>query len=245
MKLRTGMVLLLVAAVAIPGTAMAQRRGVRTDNPGAICDMQHWSGLYEDPYMLVNGNIDGKYKLSTFMKPGTVTTGDTIHVCSPRPLLSKIWATFDPGQPPNPASQPDDTGQPTNVALTARGAIMYEWVNEGASPPLEFLQPPDVEVIVWTLPTSTQLPDGAYELELDNWCGLSPYYTEGTQVAPHTNSSFNWGDFSYSAACAGFTANTSATDLVLNSSGALIGYLDASNTLHFSSTAPGWTITAR
>lgn len=253
MKLRTRTALLLVSAVAIPGIALAGGgggRGVRTDNPGAICDMQHWSGLYEDPYMTMNGNSDGKYKLPTFMKPGTVTTGDSVHVCSPRPLLSKIWGNgtisnpgLDPGQLPNPASQPDDSGLPTNVALTARGAIMYEWVNEGTSPPLEFLQPPDVEVIVWTLPASTQLPDGALELELDNWCGLSPYYTSGTQVVPHANSSFNWNGISYTAACAGFTAGTSVSDLLLNSSGALIGYVDATNVLHLSSTAPGWTIT--
>jgi hypothetical protein len=243
MKLITGTALLLVSAVVVPGIVLAGGHGVRIDNPGAICAIQHWSGLYEDPYMTMNGNSDGKYKLATFIKPGTVTTGDSVHVCSPRPLLSKIWATFDPGQLPNPASQPDDSGQPTNAALTARGAIMYEWVNEGTSPPLDFLQPPDAEVIVWTLPASTQLPDGALELELDNWCGLSPFFTGGAQVGPHASSSFNWNGISYTAACAGFTAGTSAADLLLNSSGVLIGYVDATNVLHLSSTAPGWTIT--
>jgi hypothetical protein len=207
-----------------------------------LCDAFDWQALAVDPYIPVNGNTDSAQDLATFFDPGTVTTGDKIVVCHPRLTPRQVWAA-DPEQAPNPASKPDpDTGAPTIDGLEARTAVMYEWVNLGASPPLDFPLAPDVEVIVWTLKSSNVFPSGAFEVELDNWCGLSPFFTSGTQEPPNATSSFNWNGNKYTASCASFSSpdSTSATDLLLNGSGVLFGYIDANNNRHVGGNAPGW-----
>jgi hypothetical protein len=242
MKRRTLSALLLISAVVVPSLAAAGGggRGLRSDNPGQICDMQSWGGLNEDPYLLFDGNSDGKHDLATYFNPGTVVTGDSIHMCGPRVPLSKQWSNVHVG---NPASHPDpNTGLPTKKLLTAISGVMYEWANPNN---LEgFTLMPDAEVFVWILPPSSQFPEGAFELELDNWCGPSPFFTSGSQEPPNASSSINWNGIVYTAACAGFTNGTSVSDIVLASSGVLIGYVDSSNGLHLSSTAPGWSINA-
>jgi hypothetical protein len=239
-------VLGLVLALLAPPAALAGRTP-RSDNPGKLCDMQHWQTLGGgDPYLPIDGNSDAQRDLPTFFIPGTVTTGDKIVACQPILPLSQVWAA-DPEQAPNPASKPDpETGLPTIPAMEAKNAVMYEWVNEGASPPLDFALPPDVEVIVWTLKASNSLPGGAFEIELDNWCGYAPFadFTDGPQEPPNANSSFVWNGNEYTASCASFSSpdSTSATDLLLNGSGVLIGYIDASNTRHLAAKAPGWGV---
>ncbi len=242
MKLGSLTALLLASAILIPSIATAGRT-IRSDNPGNSCDAFEWGPIHEDPYFVLNGNTDDGRDLASFFQPGTVTTGDQMFVCGPHDPLATVWAN-DPEQAPNPASKPDpNTGKPTIPALTAKSGVMYEWANTGASPPLNFLLAPDVEVMVWILHSSSRLPAGALELELDNWCGESPYFTDGAQVPPSTTSSITWNGNVYTADCASFTAtnSTSATDLVLNSYGVLISYVDASNNLHPFPKAPGWT----
>jgi len=244
MKLRFFASLGLVLALLVPHVASAGRT-IRSDNPGQLCDMFDWQTLAADPYIPINGDSDSQRDLPTFFNPGTVTTGDKIVVCRPILPLGQVWAA-DPEQAPNPASDPDPvTGAPTIPLLEAKSAVMYEWVNLGASPPLEFKLPPDVEVIVWTLRSSSYLPSGAaFELELDNWCGLSPFFTTGTQDPPNASSSITWNGNTYTASCASFTSpdSTSATDLLLNGSGVLLGYVDANDSRHLTGKAPGWTL---
>jgi hypothetical protein len=235
--------LLLAAAILLPGVASAQRT-IRSDNPGQYCDAFKWGNLSQDPYVPLNGNSDALKDLATFFDPGTVTTGDTIVACAPRATLATVWADAS-DQAPNPASKPDpDTNVPTIAALTAKGAVMYAWSNNSSA--VKFAHAPDVEVIVWTLRASQILPEPAFEVELDNWCGLSPYFTNGSQsqVPPNATSSITWNGNVYTASCASFTTpnSTSATDLLLNSSGVLLGYIDASNTRHVTGKAPGWTL---
>jgi len=244
MKLRFFAALGLILALLVPPVASA--RTPRSDNPGQLCDLQDWQTLQADPYIPINGDTDSQRDLPTFFNPGTVTTGDKFVICRPILPLSKVWEA-DPEQAPNPASKPDpQTGAPTILTLEAKSAVMYEWVHIGASPPLEFKLPPDVEVIVWTLRESNYLPSGdaAFEIELDNWCGLSPYFTTGSQDPPNANSSFTWNGNQYSASCASFSSpdSTSASDLLLNGSGVLLGYVDASNTRHLTGKAPGWGV---
>jgi hypothetical protein len=264
MKTLNGAVALLLftLTLTLPGVADAAARPIRTDNPGVICAIEEWSALGVDPYVLFNGNTDGLFDLKTFFNPGTVTTGDTVSVCAPSVSLSAIWtpsasgltfpsATYDNNQAPNPASAPSNGttstlpfNEPTIPSLTATSAIEYEWVNNSAAvnnPPAA-----DVMVIVWTLPVSNALPSGAFEVELDNWCGLSPYSPAGgSQVASATNSSFGWNGNLYAATCAGFSSATapSATDLLLSPAGVLIGYVDATYVTHLTSTVPGWRAT--
>lgn len=243
MKLHLFSALGLVLALLVPPDALAGRTP-RSDNPGKLCDMFDWESLGGDPYLPIDGNSDSLKDLPTFFIPGTVVTGDTIAICHPELPLAQVWAA-DPEQAPNPASKPDpETGLPTLPAMEAKNAVMYEWVNQGKSPPLEFKVPPDVEVIVWTLKASTALPGGAFEIELDNWCGLSPFFTEGSQEQPNANSSFSWNGNQYSASCASFTSSdsTSATDLLLNGSGVMLGYVDASDNRHLTGKAPGWRL---
>jgi hypothetical protein len=243
MKLRFFASLGLVLALLGPHVASAGRT-IRSDNPGKVCDAFDWVTLRADPYIPINGDTDSQHDLPTFFNPGTVTTGDQIVVCHPTLSLAQVWAA-DPEQAPNPASKPDpNTGVSTIPALEAKSAVMYEWVNLGASPPLEFTLAPDVEVIVWTLKSSNILPSGAFELELDNWCGLSPFFTTGTQDPPNASSSITWNGNTYTASCASFTSpdSTSATDLLLNGSGVLLGYVDANNSRHLTGNAPGWTL---
>lgn len=243
MKLRLFGSLGLLLALLVPHIASAGRT-IRSDNPGQLCDMFDWQTAAQDPYIPINGDTDSQRDLASFFNPGTVVTGDKIVVCAPTLPIGQVWAA-DPEQAPNPASKPDpESGAPTIAALEAKSAVMFEWVNLGASPPLEFLRPPDVEVIVWSLRSSSYLPLGAFEVELDNWCGLSPFFTAGAQDPPNANSSFTWNGNSYSAACSNFTSpdSTSATDLLLNGSGVLLGYIDGDNNRHLTGTAPGWTL---
>jgi hypothetical protein len=242
MKLRLLAVLGLGLVLLVPLVASAGRT-IRSDNPGHLCDLEDWQALAVDPYIPVNGNTDSAQDLATFFNPGTVTTGDKIVVCHPRLTPREVWAA-DTEQAPNPASKPDpDTGAPTLPALEARTAVMYEWVNQGASPPLDFPLAPDVEVIVWTL-RSSPFFSGSFEVELDNWCGLSPFFTSGTQDPPNASSSFNWNGNKYTASCASFSGpdSTSATDLLLNGSGVLLGYVDADGNRHLTGKAPGWRL---
>src|SRR5271165_4976318 len=179
MNIRSLVFILCVSATLIPGIASASR-GIRIDNPGALCAIAHWGTLPEDPYMTLDGNDNEKETLASFFEPGTVTTGDKVAVCTPKEPLSKIWATDASADPPNPASSPDpNTGLPTIAALTAKTAILYDWANQGASPPLDFLLAPDAEVIVWIIPPGKTFI-GAFELELDNWCSPAPAFTSGT-----------------------------------------------------------------
>jgi hypothetical protein len=244
MTLRFVAALGLVLAVLVSPIASAGRTP-RSDNPGQLCDLFDWQTLGADPYIPINGDTDSQRDLPTFFNPGTVTTGDKFVICRPILPLSQVWEA-DPEQAPNPASKPDpETGAPTIVTLEAKSAVMYEWVHLGASPPLEFKLPPDVEVIVWTLRSSNYLPSGdaAFEIELDNWCGLSPYFTTGSQDPPNASSSFTWNGNTYTASCAGFGSDgTSATDLLLNGSGVLLGYVDASNNRHLTGKATGWHV---
>jgi hypothetical protein len=233
----------LILALLVPHVASAGR-SIRSDNPGQLCDMQDWQTLAADPYIPINGDSDSQRDLPTFFNPGTVTTGDKLVVCRPILPLGQVW-TADPEQAPNPASKPDpNTGAPTIPLLEAKSAVMYEWVNLGKSPPLEFKLPPDVEVIVWTLRSSSYLPSPAFEVELDNWCGLSPDFTTGAQDPPNASSSITWNGNAYTASCASFSDpdSTSATDLLLNGSGVLLGYVDAGNSRHLSGKAPGWSL---
>jgi hypothetical protein len=229
---------LLVSSVASAG------RTPRNDNPGHLCDAQDWQALAVDPYIPLNGNTDSAQDLPTFFNPGTVTTGDLIVVCHPRLTPRQVWAA-DQGQAPNPASNPDpDSGAPLIDGLEARTAVMYEWANQGSPSTISFPLAPDVEVIVWTLKTSNVFPAGAFEIELDNWCGFSPFFSTGSQEPPNASSSFNWNGNKYTASCASFTSpgSTSATDLLLNGSGVLFGYIDNDNNRHIGHSAPGWTL---
>jgi len=238
---------LWVSAMLIPGIASAQRT-IRIDNPGALCAIAHWGTILEDPYLVLDGNNNAKENLPSFFDPGTVTTGDKVAVCTPKELLTKIWATDASADPPNPASSPDpDTGLPTIADLTAKTAILYDWANEGASPPLNFLLAPDAEVIVWVLPTGQTFGSGAFELELDNWCSPSPAFTSGTQTPPNATASIRWNGNIYTADCANFNSTTSpsASDLLLSRAGVLLGYVDATNTTHVTTTVPGWTVSLR
>ena len=171
-------------ATLIPGIASATH-SIRIDNPGALCAIAHWGTVIEDPYLLLDGNNDGKESLPSFFVPGTVTTGDKVAVCTPNKTLAKIWATDASADPPNPASNPDpSTGLPTITDSTAKMAIMYDWANQGASPPLNFLLAPDAEVIVWSIPPGKTFGSGAFELELDNRRSPAPAFTSGTQTPP-------------------------------------------------------------
>src|ERR1700679_563116 len=98
--------ILCVLAMLIPAIASATH-SIRIDNPGALCAIAHWGTVVEDPYLLLDGNNDGKESLPSFFDPGTVTAGDKVAVCTPKEGLSKIWATDASADPPNPASSPD------------------------------------------------------------------------------------------------------------------------------------------
>jgi hypothetical protein len=218
---------------------------IRVDKPGALCAIAHWGTVVEDPYLLLDGNNNGKQSLPTFFDPGTVTTGDKVAVCTPEEVLTKIWAADGFADPPNPASSPDpNTGLPTIADLTAKMAVQYDWANQSASPPLDFLLAPDAEVIVWSLPPGTTLGSGAFELELDNWCSPSPAFTSGAQTPPNASASVRWNGNVYTADCANFNSTTSpsASDLLLSRAGVLLGYVDQTNTTHVTTTAPGWTV---
>jgi|SRR5579859_4042221 len=239
--------ILWVSAMLIPAIASATHT-IRIDNPGALCAIAHWGTTIEDPYMLLDGNDNGKEKLPSFFEPGTVTTGDKVAVCTPKELLSKIWATDASADPPNPASSPDpNTGLPTIADLTAKTAILYDWANESASPPLNFLLAPDAEVIVWIIPSGKTFGSGAFELELDNWCSPAPAFTSGTQTPPNATASIRWNGNIYTADCANFNSTTSpsASDLLLNRAGVLLGYVDQTNTTQVTTTVPGWTVSLR
>jgi hypothetical protein len=236
-----------VLALLIPAIASATHT-IRIDNPGALCAIAHWGTVVEDPYLLLDGNNNGKASLPSFFDPGTVTTGDKVAVCTPKEPLTKIWATDAGADPANPASSPDpSTGLPTIADLTAKMAVLYDWANEGASPPLDFLLAPDAEVIVWSLPTGTTFGSGAFELELDNWCSPAPAFTSGAQTPPNASASIRWNGNIYTADCANFnsTTNPSASDLLLSRAGVLLGYVDQTNTTHVTTTVPGWTVSLR
>jgi len=244
MKLRFFAALGLVLALLVPPVASAGRTP-RSDNPGQLCDMQDWATLQEDPYIPINGDTDSQRDLPTFFIPGTVTTGDKFVICHPTLPPAEIWESADTSQAPNPASNPNpQEGNPLIVTLEAKSAVMYEWAHPGALPPDGFKFLPDAEVIVWTLRESNYLPAGDAAFEIDNWCGPSPFFTSGPQDPPNANSSFTWNGNQYSASCASFTSpdSTSATDLLLNGSGVLLGYVDNSNNRHLTGKAPGWRV---
>ncbi|MGO9039358.1 MAG: Ig-like domain-containing protein [Steroidobacteraceae bacterium] len=247
MNIRSFAALLWISASMIPGIASATH-STRIDNPGAPCAILHWGTIVEDPYMVLDGNNTDTETSANFFVPGTVTTGDKVAVCTPKEPLSKIWATDGFADAPNPASNPDpDTGLPTIPDQTAKTAVMYDWENEGTSPPLNFTLAPDAEVIVWVIAPGKAFGSGAFELELDNWCSPSPAFTSGTQTPPNTTASIHWNGNLYTAECANFnsTSNPSASDLLLNRSGVLIGYVDQNNATQVTTTVPGWTISLR
>jgi hypothetical protein len=227
---------------------------LRADNPMHACYNPDWStitpnsnpsiGPY-DPYAILDGNSDGKQDSATFFSPGTQTTQAAI-VCLPQVIFA-VGTYLSAGDSPNPASQPqqnpDQTdcvnnvpqncgAEPTIAALTATGGVMYEWINATDTD-----LTPDAEVIVWNLPASTVLPSGALELEFDNWCSIND---GGAGSAPALSSaSFTWnGNFYDYPNCATF----SGVDLLLNSSGVLIGYVNSSNVTVLASAAPGWQV---
>ncbi len=230
---------LVIAAVCTMSGIVASQsyasRGIRAENPGFQCFAPDWSPIVFDPYSTFDGNSDESQNPSTFFSPGTVVTQAAVF-CAP----TIVFSTTAPsqGDSANPASKPDSNGAPTVAALTATGGVMYEWINA-----TDTELAPDAEVIVWTLPSSTILPDGALELELDNWCGNNDD-GNGTAPPPSAVPSFTWNGnrYDYYLKCANFNGD----DLLLNSSGLVIGYVDDStndfNNTITTNTAPGWQV---
>jgi len=230
---------LVIAAVCIvPGFVASQShasRVIRSENPGVQCFAPDWSPIVFDPYSTFDGNSDESQNPSTFFSPGTIVTQAAVF-CAP----TIVFSTTAPsqGDSANPASKPDSNGAPTVAALTATGGVMYEWINA-----TDTELAPDAEVIAWTLPSSTILPGGALELEFDNWCSKNDDGS-GTPAPASAVPSFTWNGnrYEYYLKCASFNGD----DLLLNSSGLLIGYVDDSptdlNKTITTNTAPGWQV---
>ncbi len=228
--------LVIVAVCTVSGFVASQSyasRGIRADNPGFQCFAPDWSPIVFDPYSTFDGNADESQNPSTFFSPGTIVTQAAVF-CAPTIVFSTTAPSL--GDSANPASKPDSTGAPTIAALTATGGVMYEWINA-----TDTELTPDAEVIVWTLPSSTTLPAGALELEFDNWCSNNDGGI-GTAPPPSAVPSFTWNGnrYDYYLKCASFNGD----DLLLNSSGLVIGYVDDSTTdfnkTITTNTVPGW-----
>lgn len=222
------------AFAASPGHAT---HSMRADNPGSPCFAPDWSPIVFDPYASFDANADGTQNPAVFFSPGTVTDQPAIF-CAPTIVYSTTTPTL--GDSANPASKPDpNTGAPTIADLTATGGVMYEWINANDNN-----LTPDAEVIVWTLPSSTTLPNGAFELEFDNWCGYNDGGFGSTPAPPSAVPSFTWNGnrYNYYLTCANFNGN----DLLLDSLGLVIGYVDDSandlNNTIITKTAPGWQV---
>jgi len=244
---------LLGLAVAISaGVSHAATRGIRIDQPGVECDVAYWGVTAADSNGAYDGNANGSQNAATFFNPGTIVTPPAIY-CVPGGSLNSIWNSVSVNNPPsleatqdppNPASMPDpNTGLPTNAALTAVNAVMYEWINPNDTSNGSV---PDAEVIVWGLPSGPTLPTGGVEIEFDNWCGTNDYSGgNGTSAPPTAVPSLTWSGFTYSFT--GTCANFNGYDLLLNSQGAagqLIGYVDLNGVSYFTPAVPGWEVTA-
>jgi Fibronectin type III domain len=222
-----------------------------------------------DPYASLDGNSDGTQNPSTFFNPGTVVTQTAIF-CAPV-IAYSVGAFPQMGDWPNWASQPvqnpdqSDCGNntpntcgygPTLAVLTAQvgaalttEAVMYVWY---VSPPQPGCGPnspqtpcpdPAAEVIVWTLPSASQLPNGGslpnggFEIEFDGWCG-SQFAAAVANAAPW----FIWNGvaYTYNSACGANGANFNDYDLVFDSTG-LVGYVDLNNLTWIKTVGTDWT----
>ncbi len=259
MKPCTPIIALLGAVFVLVATqGFAGSRSLRADNPGFDCYTPNWATVSVDPYGNLDGNGDGAQNPSTFFNSGTVVTPPAIF-CTPTIAFSV--GSFPPqGDSANPASKPvqnpdqdpiagcfANTPQncgdgPTIAALTAQGGVgvtggvMYEWINA-----TDTNLTPDAEVIVWTLPVSATLPNGALELEFDNWCSSNDNGTgAGPLLPPAPPPSFTWNGirYEYLAGCANFYGD----DLLLDPiSGAIIGYVVNSTDSTYNTIVPGPT----
>jgi endosialidase-like protein len=231
MNLRNLAIALVVMSIGF-GAAQshAAGRSLRIDNPGAQCDLQNWVAFAPDPYARINGNGNGLQSSATFFNPGTIVTPPAIY-CTPNESLTSIWSN-DFNDSANPASQPDGSNNPTILYLTATAGVMYEWIN-----PSDSNLTPDAEVIIWSLPPSSQLGAGAVEIEFDNWCNSNDGGS-GTSAPPGAIPSFTWRGYLYSFT--GTCASFNGYDLLISGSGGLLGYVDLSNVTHLSATVPGW-----
>lgn len=267
--LALGIVTIQAHAASRGVRADAPQQPCFTPNWGQLLDTS--SNPLPDPYANQDGNSDGTQSPSTFFNPGTVVTQPAIF-CAP--TVAFLAGTFPPqGDSANPASQPElnpnqdpitgcssdspqDCGAgPTIAALTAKGgvagtgAVMYEWINStivnGVVTPDPELTP-DAEVVVWTLPSGATLPNGAFEIEFDNWCTPNDNSPSGVppNLPPLPPPSFTWNgiQYKYLVGCSNFYGD----DLLLDTnSGVIIGYVvnstDATNnTIVPGSTARGW-----
>jgi hypothetical protein len=240
---------LIAAFLSLPSHASS--RPMRADGPQQLCFNPDWYPIISiyDPYGIYDGNLDGLWDSSTnFFQPGTpVTTPGVICLPSTNFMVGSYpWG----GDSSNPASQPVVNPNPqfscpgptcgagpTNAALTATGAVMYEWLvnSTDTNPDLN----PDAEVLIWTLPPSTMFPLGALELEFDNWCGTN---ASGVAASPTTMPSFTWNNnrYTYYGTCANFNGD----DLMITTSGILVGYVDnlGTNVTHVTNTVAGWEV---
>ncbi len=202
------LICLVLSMVVTP--AHAGGRSLRSDNPGVACDFWKWGGdtmSSSDMYSTQDGN-------AVSFSPGTTISGP-LNFCSPSESLVEIWESPSQQSPStnveaftqnaNAASVPVASGPgeglPTDLYWTATTAFMYEWVDN--TTPMTG-ENPQAELIVWTLPNTTDL-----EFEFYNWC------------LTQTTASFTWNGNKYTAVCNVFSGD----DLMIDQNGLPDGYV--------------------
>jgi fibronectin type 3 domain-containing protein len=251
----------IIALVAVvfalfAGQGHAANKIIRIDHPNIQCPLWLWITNGGDSNTFVDGNANLSQDPATFFNPGTVVTAPAIF-CEPLESLPLIWnhdSFNSPGMtppileaiqdPPNPASMPDPiSGLPTNPGLTAYNAVIYEWINPNDVNNGISNEVPDAEVVVWELPFSSSLPTGGVEIEFDNWCSGNDYSGSITSIPAPTNAvpSFTWKGihYTYNGTCANFNED----DLLINTSGVLVGYVDSTTNVSTFTPSPNWVAT--
>jgi len=208
----------------LPATAA---RSIRADNPGSPgCQLNNW--------------INPQSVSTSPFNPGGLTFGangtDTVVVCTASSDnstddtdINSIFVTnTNGGGPTYPLATNEAYAAPQgNSSYLATGGNLYQFVSNGSGTNNQSSGYMDAEVVVWNL------RNGDTEIELDNWC------TVGTSGA-----SFTWGKGTYSGGC-----NSSTNDLLFNSAGSLIGYVNDSSSnlsLQLSASLPsGWQTSAQ
>jgi hypothetical protein len=257
-------------ATIVTSQSPASSRLPRVDSPDNACDWQSWNPQGVDPYAALDGNTDGLGNETTdqsFFNPGTVifnglvansvTLTSNITYVNSNPGSSTITTNSSVTSPvfcspsvPLSTLAMDPTLSQTNLgslgtpSLAATAVEIYEWVNPNAvsasmGANTQSLTP-DAALKIWSLPISATMPTGGLELEMQAWC-TNNY----AGAASNSTASFTWNGNIYTAACSSFytSYNTAGTgpDLLLNSSGVLVGYVDPTTfNAVMTSSVPGW-----
>ena len=228
---------LLLATIAVP--SVAAQRSIRVDRPATLteydlpgdCQLLNWTanisygggfgplGPFPYPFTMFNPG-----SLPVALQPGTDTSGFSVAGCAPgagsdfSTNASDLASVFQINQ----SGGAIVTNESYVADLNAHGQSPTMCTVNAVSHPCylatngQLYQFTDDSIGVVTGAVVWTLFNGDVEIELDEWCSA-------LEPAPAAPPSFTWFGVNYSAGCSNAT-----NDLLFNSTGTLIGYVNDS-----------------